>query len=368
MRLLIWSGSYPPSIGGVEVVVQGLARSLAARGMTVAVVTQASGTGTLVEHTPEGVVHRLPCHQVLSARDPGQVLDLTRQITALVRAFRPDVVHAHAVHPSEFFLLRALDRAPCPLVFTLHGWTTMTGGDQAIRERMLRAAAVITGCSRHVTAAIVDALPAVADRVETIYNGCVDGGVTGGARPVEPPRLLAAGRLVALKGFVDLIEAMPMVRASYPAAQLIITGDGPERATLEARCRQLGLDDCTQFTGELPRAGVLAQMNAATLVVVPSRTEGLGLVALEAALMERPVVARAVGGLTEAVVDGETGVLYDNSAALAAAITGLLDAPERATQMGRAGRARVRRDFDWDQQIDHYADAYARAVHRQRSS
>lgn len=85
-------------------------------------------------------------------------------------------------------------------------------------------------------------------------------------------------------------------------------------------------------------------MNETTVVVMPSRwEEAFGLVAVEAALMERPVVATRVGGLPEVVVDGETGILVEkeNSAGLASAIACLLEQPETVVKMGKAGRQRA---------------------------
>ena len=96
------------------------------------------------------------------------------------------------------------------------------------------------------------------------------------------------------------------------------------------------------------RDDVPALLAQAAVVVVPSRSEGLGLSALEAMAAGKPVVASAVGGLREVVIHEETGLLVppEDPAALAAALKSLLSAPERARKMGEAGRARVETEFD----------------------
>jgi glycogen(starch) synthase len=103
-------------------------------------------------------------------------------------------------------------------------------------------------------------------------------------------------------------------------------------------------------------------MNTASIVVMPSRTEGLPQVSLQAAQMARPVVAACVGGLAEIVVDGETGLLVppEDSDALASAIAQLLAHPEDAGRMGVAARCRVQERFDWKSYLDGYQALYSR--------
>ena len=116
---------------------------------------------------------------------------------------------------------------------------------------------------------------------------------------------------------------------------------GPERNALEARAGEnvafLG------FVEDVP-----ALLRQVAIVVVPSRSEGLGLSALEAMAADRPVVASSVGGLREVVVHGETGLLVppEDPDALADALKSLLDDPARILKMGEAGRARVQAEFD----------------------
>jgi glycogen(starch) synthase len=180
-------------------------------------------------------------------------------------------------------------------------------------------------------------------------------------RPVVPAALFAYGRLVADKGFDVALRAFAIVRQRHPKACMTIAGDGPARADLERLAAMLGLTACVGFVGVVPPDAVPKLLNEATVVIVPSRwDEPFGLVALEAALMERPVVATRVGGLVEAVEDEVTGLLVskDDPDALAAAVLALLDDAPRADAMGQAGRARARDLFAWDRCVAAYDQLY----------
>jgi glycosyltransferase involved in cell wall biosynthesis len=101
---------------------------------------------------------------------------------------------------------------------------------------------------------------------------------------------------------------------------------------------------------------------------MPSRQEGFGLVALEAAMMGRPVIAARVGGLPEVVLDGLTGILVDkeNSRATADAILSLLRHPETALRMGREARTRARQIFGWDRFVNAYDELYQNLTAREK--
>jgi len=367
MRLLIWAGGYPPDVGGVEVIAQGLARSLTGRGHVVQVVTQSQTGRASIEMTPEARVYRLPFHQVLSKRDPAAVADLTRSVATICEDFNPHVVHVHAVHPQLFFLLRT---APpdWPIVFTLHGWTAMAAGEETVRMRMLSRADWVTGCSRHVVERAIEAIPAVVDRAITIYNGCHAPSRAPGALPFSPPTIVCVGRLVDAKGVDVALRALPEIVRFHADARLRVVGDGPLRGALAQLASNLGVAARTEFIGAVSRDAVAEVLDDATVLVMPSRggSEGLPLVALEAALMERPVVASRDGGLSEAVVDGVTGFLVQDAdpPSIARAVARLLDDRALAVRMGRAGRARVLEHFGWDAQVDCYEALYGRAVGR----
>jgi glycogen(starch) synthase len=178
--------------------------------------------------------------------------------------------------------------------------------------------------------------------------------------------LLGVGRLVPDKGFDVLVQAFSRLRESFPALRLRLAGDGPERPRLERIARETGVADAVDFLGWVPFGAVPAVMAEATMLVVPSRIEPLGMVAVQAAQMARPVVATRVGGLPEAVVDGETGLLVppEDETALAAAIARLLRDPSLARRLGEQARPSVQARLAWDQHVAAYDNLYRRIAPR----
>jgi glycosyltransferase involved in cell wall biosynthesis len=171
----------------------------------------------------------------------------------------------------------------------------------------------------------------------------------------RPARVvLAAGRLSPEKGFDLLAEAAADVCRADPAAGVALFGEGAERPRLEARVRELGL--ASRFVMPGLRADLDALLPAADVVVLPSRTEGMPNVALEASAAGLPVVATAVGGTPEVVADGESGFLVppEQPHALAAKLLELLRAPELRLSFGDAGRKRMRERFTFDAQASAY--------------
>ena len=158
-----------------------------------------------------------------------------------------------------------------------------------------------------------------------------------------PGYLLFVGRLRIRKGVEVLLEALHELHR--PAAALRIAGDGEHRAALERRAAKLGLRDAVRFLGGCDSHRVRTLLGGAAALVVPSIYEGMPLVVLEAMDMGVPVVASAVSGIPEVVVDGETGWLVppEDPEALAGALAEVLGDPAEARRRGEAGRRRVER-------------------------
>lgn len=178
------------------------------------------------------------------------------------------------------------------------------------------------------------------------------------------------------KGFDLAIDAFRTILANFPQARLTIIGDGPLRAELTHQAAALGLSDTVEFMGEVKPDDVFSLIGRSTVAVLPSRrvqekgtdgfmfSEGFPMVALEAALMERPIIVTPVGGLPEAVVHNQTGLLVEeeNSQALAEAIAYLLTNRDAAVSMGQAGRLRVIDTFNLEKCVDSYDSLYQRLV------
>lgn len=164
--------------------------------------------------------------------------------------------------------------------------------------------------------------------------------------PPHGPYLLFVGRLRIRKGVEILLEAL----AGEPedtTATLLIAGEGEHRAALEARTSLLGLGDRVAFLGRQSAGAVDGLLAGARALVVPSTYEGMPLVVLEAMEAGVPVIASAVSGIPEVVIDGETGWLVpsENPAALARAVREAMNDPEEARRRGESGRRRLDQRF-----------------------
>jgi len=232
----------------------------------------------------------------------------------LARRFRPDVLHAHWWLPAGICGLVASRLTGVPLVVTLHGTDVHLLRHGLLRRLgglVLRHAALVVVVSEDLRRSVVAALGLPVDRVQVlrmpvervaVLDSAVRTAPSGG-----PLRLVAAGRLSDEKGFDVLLEALVLAVAEGLDVQLELVGSGPEHSRLAALAARL--DGRVRLIPAQPRAALWERMDAAQALVVPSRREGLGLVALEAIARGRPVIASRVGGLPETVRDGVDGVL-----------------------------------------------------------
>lgn len=283
--------------------------------------------------------------EVLPAvRGRGDVASLLAQ-ARLIRGLDADVVHVNRHLYSGQYGVLAAALAGVPSLCVVHGALPPSGrGQRQLTMAVDRLTARFVGVSHHVSAQIRVQLHVAPQKVRTIYDGIAAATPAGpeGARPeVMAGTVMGVGRLAHEKGFDVLVEAM----ADLPGRRLVLVGDGPERARLEALAGRLGVADRVRFAGWVSEPW--AVRFRPEIVVVPSRFEALSLVALEAMRAGIPVVATRVGGIPEVVVDQVTGVLADpeQPAALAKAIDGLLAAPARRAELAAAGLRRLEARF-----------------------
>ncbi len=169
-------------------------------------------------------------------------------------------------------------------------------------------------------------------------------------------QILYAGALTRLKGVYELVEALAEVLKHAPGLRLRLCGEGPERSRLREMARDRGIESKLQLPGRLNQRELREEYVRSKLLVLPSRTEGLGRVLLEAMACFTPVVATRTGGGTEIVETSKAGLLVpvEDPEELAAAITQLLEDPRRRTEMGRRGRRYVEESHDPDRYFRRY--------------
>jgi len=290
--------------------------------------------------------------EVLGKRGKADPLALAR-LAGRLRALAPDVVHTH------LFTANAYGRAAARLART--GAALVASEESTDPEKPLWAQAIdrrlAPGTSRIVCVS------------EAVRRAQVERGIPAALLEVIPPgvdvaalereaagelderRVVTVCRLEAPKDVATLLEAIASLRARGRGVTLDVVGDGPDRASLEARARALSLEGVARFLGRRDDAPVI--VSGAAIFVLSTRYEGLGVALLEAMALGRPVVASDVGGVPEAVLRRETGLLVPpgDARALAEAIASLLDDPARSRALGDAGRARVRERFTLERRV-----------------
>lgn len=160
--------------------------------------------------------------------------------------------------------------------------------------------------------------------------------------------LLFVGRLAAVKGVPVLLSALKDLVVRHPDLRLTLIGDGPERLALRAEALTLGLDKHVDFVGYKSQSEVAEMLRRVDALVLPSFAEGVPVVLMEAMAAELPVITTQIAGIPELVVHGQSGLLVPpgDIEALKQAIEQVFADPQKAAAMGRAGRAKVRAEFD----------------------
>jgi glycosyltransferase involved in cell wall biosynthesis len=335
-------------IGGVQIHLRDLTRSLQAEGHSVTVAT--GGTGPLVEElraqgTPTIVLRHLtlpisPVHDVLALRE----------IRAVLKKLRPELV---AVHSSKAGILGriAARSLGIPVLLTAHGWN-FTPGIPPLQAAVYRQIERLAGplATKIITVSEFDRQLAMnagiasGDRIVAVYNGMPDVRPDLRADPERsPPRLVMVARFGPQKDHATLLRALAgLVNYSWT---LDLVGDGPLQEQMQAYAGVLGLTERVQFLGQrLDVEQILARAQASLLT---TNWEGFPLSILEAMRAGLPVIASSVGGIGEAIQDGETGYLVPrgNVDVLQDRLSRLLTDPALRARLGANGRRRYEEHF-----------------------
>jgi glycosyltransferase involved in cell wall biosynthesis len=364
MSILVVPTRYVPHVGGIETLLGNTLPLLRDQGYEPVIATEIDGDGPATSVVGGVPVYRLPFVAAARSGTPAAILEVTGRLRDIEAEHGVTLRHVHGLDFGMFFVWRRHQRAPLPLVISVHGTLEVPPPFKRVTMQMLGLADAVTTVSNGVRESVTASVPGVdGNRVRVIPNA-ID--APHGFVPWTPTgHLFAAGRLQNQKGFDVAIEALGRLAARHPGLTLRIAGTGEEEAALRMQADALGIGSRVRFLGDLSRDGILREISGAAVVVVPSRTiEGFSLVALEAAHLGRPVVATRVGGLPETIEDGLTGMLVPpgDDGALATAIGSLLDDPTRANDMCERARRRAAR-FDVVSCACAYADVYRSLGH-----
>ena len=359
MRVLFWSLTFWPNIGGIEVLAAKLVPALRDRGHQFLIVAPKSHSDLPDEAQYQGIpIRRFSFQNTVSPTGIDHLVEIRQRVAKLKRDFAPDLVHINGVGPTDFFHLTTTNAYWAPSLVTLHGeWQSQV---DAIVGRTLREADWVAGCSAAVLERGRRLAPEITDRSSIVYNGLEAPSLSPEPLPFDAPRILCLGRLASEKGMDLALAAFTSIVDRYPHARLTIAGNGPLRSELQHQAGACGIEHAVDFIGWVAPDKVPSLINSSTVVLMPSRQDSLPLVALEAALMARPMVATRVGGLPEVVVHEKTGLLVESesSQALAHAVVSLLANRDIARRMGESARARAQTIFGWEHHVNAYDALY----------
>lgn len=365
--------------GGQNVHVAMLATAMARRGAEVVVHTRRDdphlpdtvplAPGVEVRHVDAGPARHVPKDDLLPHMDA-----FAERLAEGWRRSAPDVIHSHFWMSGR----AALDAAPAgtPVVHTFHALGVVKRRHQGDRdtsppERLAEELRIIEGAARVVATCsdeVFELLRLGADRRRLSVVPC---GVDlarfspdGPSEARDGPRIACIGRIVERKGVDDVIRAL----AAVPDAELVIAGGpppdrlgaDPDARRLLAVAAEAGVEDRVSLRGGVGRDEVPTLMRSADVVVCAPWYEPFGIVPLEAMACGVPVIASAVGGMIDSVVDGVTGVHVPprRPDALAAEIRALLADRRLRGALGRAGARRVRQRYTWSRVAGATLDVY----------
>jgi glycosyltransferase involved in cell wall biosynthesis len=323
MRILLLAQSYAPRMGGLETVVQALARQLSADGHRVSILTNRYPR-SLPDYE---VINDIPVHREVFLTPRMRHLQDRRfdvwfaslayrsairaRMKKIFQEFRPHVVNFHFPDHMIPFVRMMRKRYSFRLVVSVHGNDVMRfsqvgntmgyeygPGNLRALSTLFRDAEAITACSPFLLSVASQLEPAVKERGVAIYNGIDPARFADRTKYQHPrPYVLGFGRFVPKKGFDLLVEAFGRVAAEYPELDLILAGEGRERPALEAIVDRMGIESRVHFYGRANPVEVVQLLNGCRFMSVPSRIELFGIAALEGLAAQKPVLATRGTGM-----------------------------------------------------------------------
>lgn len=327
----------PSTVGGAEVYVAGLCRLLPELGADVQLFCPQGRpfVGYAVAHGLDPV-----CWKTHGKFDPLTVV----RLAGFIRKNKIDIIHTH-LSTAGFIGSLAARLAGIPSVAHVHGLNTAVWYKSATAIIAVSEAAKAHLVSQGVSPKKIRVVHNGVDLTRFEIVSLNDAKERLGYEPGTPV-FGAFGRLSREKGQVTALRAMPLLLKDHPRARLMFVGAGDDSSPLKSEAEELGISGNVDFMGFA--YDVRRYMSACDVVIAPSLKEGLGLSALEAMALGRPVVASAVGGLNEVVVPEETGfaVPPGEPEPIADSLRTLMNGNGLADRMGSLGRKRVEEQFD----------------------
>ena len=353
MNILFITFDFPPSIGGIETRAMSYIENLLELGHKVTVIALSQSEKQYVDTFLGARVYRLSSSMITL---PSAFITLTK----IIEKKSIKVIHILTGADSIIGLATIIYgrfRGIKVGIF-LYGMDILKSSRQILKRLLILVNLRIAKRVGVNSKATLRLIPAIfAHKSYILYPGVDIGALKQYAKEnsrAKGKTILFVGRLIKRKGVDDLIQAFNILRETIPSAKLVITGDGPERNSLFNLSKKFGIQDNVEFTGILTGKALYEKYQECEVFVMPSKSfdtdvEGFGMVFLEAAFFKKPCVGTWSGGIPEAVIDGETGLLVSEGdvKGLAKALSRLLSDEKLAFKYGQNAHVRVVKEFSW---------------------
>lgn len=295
-----------------------------------------------------------------------EVVKQALKLAGEIRKSHASIVHSHG-YKAAIPGVMAARLAGRPSIITGHNLFPENASGMAVKSVRLasrfsrKVIAVAPALARSLTAAGVDErkIEIIANGIDlSIYDSAQGKAVREALGVAESTKMVfCAARLTEVKGLEYLIHASAIVAKENPSIKVFIAGDGPDRDSLTSLANA-SAPGIVHFLGR--RNDIPDLLAAADVVAMPSLAEGHPLTLIESMAARKPLVASRVGGLADAVIDGETGILVPpaDPDALAKSILSLINSPELAHKLGEAARKLAEQEFTIEQMIQHTKEVY----------
>ncbi len=365
-KLLIATIEFPPQKGGIANYLAGLAGALPQDRVAI-LVPQFRGSENFDSRQSYKIYHRKMFAKILWPR----WLPIVWHLWRTARREKAEVILVGQVLPVGTAVMILNKIFKIPYFVSCHGMDILTASKnprkKKLMNKILEQAAGIIANSEFTKNELIK-LDVSENKITVVYpcvvleNGIEQEKVSEIKNRLglaEKKIIFTVGRLVARKGQDKIIEAMPKILEHVPSAIYVIAGDGPERTNLEHKIKNLKLENEILLLGEISEEKKNAFYQLCDVFVMTPRQinadiEGFGMVYLEANSFGKSVVAGQSGGVSEAVVDGKTGILVDpeNIDQISGAVIKILTDENLGKNLGEEGKKRVEKEFIWEEQAE----------------
>ena len=313
-----------------------------------------------------GILANLKRSIIADIQAPLLLLSETYHALRLTRKERVDVIHAHWIMPSGLVALFCRVLCKTPVVVSCHGSDVevlcKNGVGRFLSGRVLGKADRITTVSAYLKTKVTGVgIPS--DRVDVLHDGVDTSSFRFSPKMTGSHKLVYVGRLADEKGLENLLKSMALLKKKFPDVTLTIVGEGPLRKKLEDLSNELNMRESISFEGAVPHSRISEYMRDADALVLPSISEGLSVVILEAMACGTPVIASNVGGVGDIVSDGFNGFVVEpgDVAGFARKIMELWSDKSLIERFSQNGLDTVKQRFSWKVIAEKFIKVYGDA-------